>query len=75
MSRSAALSRPALAQVSSPPGEPETSTAPITSSPASIGRYSRSSRLALPFSSFSLSSAHSGNVSVHWVPGGFSANG
>ena len=37
--------------------------------------YNFSSRLALPFNSFSLSSAQSGRVSVHLVPGGLSTNG
>jgi len=37
--------------------------------------YIFSSRLALPFNSFSLSSAQIGRVSVHFVPGGLSTNG
>jgi hypothetical protein len=48
-------------------------------SPLSRGRqqggYSLSRRLAFPLSNFSLSSAHSGKVFVHSVPGGFFANG
>ena len=38
-------------------------------------RYSFSRRRALPFSSFSRSSAHSGRVLIHSAPGGFSTNG
>ena len=37
--------------------------------------YIFNSRLALPFNSFSLSSAQIGSVSVHIVPGGLSTNG
>jgi hypothetical protein len=37
--------------------------------------YSFNRRRALPFSSFSRSSAHSGRVSIHLAPGGLSMNG
>jgi hypothetical protein len=75
--------RPRTVRRSSPEAPARTRLTALVTQPkrAGVGEgllcqlYNFSSRLALPLSSFSLSSPDNGRVSVHFAPGGLSTNG